>query len=1144
MAERRSRASLFPGAGANWPELDTVRRQLLRRILAVFLAAGLPAMLIGSLAAVRQGRWWFALIYAAAYLVGALLLLLTKRLPYRLGAGFLVTALFGLSVAVLLRLGLTGGGIPLLIVFCVLSSLFFDVAAGVTAILLGALAIAIVAAGMVLGFVPADARLLQSSRETAAWIDNGVVYLLLAAIMVMSPRLLLARLAETLARATESERHLEELASAARRRSQDLELLDRVRTALVAELELPDLFRTVVESIAATFGYTQVSLYTLEPGELVLRHQVGYRQVVERIPLTRGVSGRVVRSGVPALVEDVRSDPDFIGALEDIASEVCVPLFDRDRIAGVLNIESRGGVTMGEADLRLMTSLGAQVGVAITRARLHGAVRESERRLRELLENVGEGIAVVDPDERFIFANPAAEAVFGVPRGTLADRSLREFLSDEEYARARSETERRRHGERSAFEQDIIRSDGAVRRLELTSTPHLAADGTFAGTFAVFRDITEYRALEQSLERERGRLLTLINSLPDNAWLKDAAGRFVLANRATAAFLGARNPADLIGRTEGAFLPGGRGEAMLRDDLAAIAAARSVVDREELIPSAAGAHQWLLTTKVPLRDAAGRVTGLVGIARDITKRKEAEEKLLNFIDQSPEAILLADERGAVIEYNASAERLSGIPRDEAIGAQIWDLFARGSPRDGDRPSSAGAEETRLRAVLATGSGEFLNRPVDLTIQSPDGTERQVQRFLFPIRTTRGWQIGSISHDMTESRRTEKALRASEEQLAQAQRLEALGRLAGGVAHDFNNILTVIQGYADLLATGLGNDSPYAPDVAEITRAAHRASDMTSQLLAFSRKQVMEPRVVRLDEVVAGMRATLPRILGEDIRVEYRTGAGKGSIRVDPGQIERVILNLAANARDAMPDGGTLAIETGTVTLDASFAREHPEAPPGDYVVLAMSDTGTGIEPDVLPRIFEPFFTTKKPGRGTGLGLSMAYGIVKQSNGFIYCASEPGRGATFTLYFPRHSGAADGSAVAAAADGHGARGSGTVLVVEDEEGIRRLARTVLAARGYTVLTAGDGLEALQITRARSGSIDLLVTDVVMPRMNGPELAGRMAALRPGIRVLYISGYAETALAHQGRLEPGVDLLQKPFDPGTLAERVRRALERPA
>ena len=1143
MAERRSLAPLFPGTGTRWPELEPVRRQLLQTILVLFVTFGLPAAAIGSLDAIRQGRWWFAAVYASAYLVGGVLLLTLRRLPYRLAAAFLVATLYALSISVLLRLGLTGAGIPLLIACSVLSSLFFDLTAGVTAILLGALAIAVVAAGMVLGFIPADPGLLPSARRAGAWIDTGVMYLLLSAIMVMSPRLLLARLAETLARAAESERHQEELASAARRRSRDLELLDRVRTALAAELELPDLFRAVVESIAATFGYTLVSLYALEPDGLALRHQVGYRHILERIPLTRGVCGRVARTGVAALVADVRADPDYLGAMEGIDSEVCVPLFDRDRIAGVLNIESTGGVTMGAEDLRLMTNLGAQVGVAITRARLYGVVRESERRYRSLVEDVGEGIAVVDPDEIFVFANPAAEAMFGVPRGTLAGRGLREFLSDEEYARARAETERRRKGERSAFEQNIIRSDGAVRRIELTSTPHLAADGSFSGTFAVFRDITEYRALEQNLERERGRLLTLINSLPDNVYLKDAEGRFVLANRATAAFLGARDPADLVGHTEAAFLPGGLGEAMLRDDRAAIGEARSVIDREELIPSAVGAHHWLLTTKVPLRDAAGRITGLVGIARDITKRKEAEEKLLNFIDQSPEAILLADEQGAVIEYNASAERLSGIPRGEAVGALIWDLFARGSPRDDERPPSAEPDEAPLRAALATGTGAFLNRPIDVTLRRPDGTERQVQRFLFPIRTTRGWQIGTISHDMTEVRQTEKALRASEEHLAQAQKLEALGRLAGGVAHDFNNVLTVIQGYADLLAAGLGDDSPHAPDVAEIGRAARRASDMTSQLLAFSRKQVMEPRVVRLDDVVTGMRATLPRILGEDIGVAYRTGAGPGSIRVDPGQIERVILNLAANARDAMPDGGTLAIETDAVTLGAAFAREHPEVPPGDYVVLAMSDTGTGIEPDVLPRIFEPFFTTKKPGRGTGLGLSMAYGIVKQSNGFIYCSSEPGRGATFTLYFPRQAGAAGGSAaVPFTADAERARGSGTVLMVEDEEGIRRLARTVLAARGYTVLTATDGVEALEISSECPGAIDLLVTDVVMPRMNGPELAGRMASLRPGIRVLYISGYAETALAHQGRLEPGVDLLQKPFDPDTLAERVRLALGR--
>jgi CheY-like chemotaxis protein len=345
-----------------------------------------------------------------------------------------------------------------------------------------------------------------------------------------------------------------------------------------------------------------------------------------------------------------------------------------------------------------------------------------------------------------------------------------------------------------------------------------------------------------------------------------------------------------------------------------------------------------------------------------------------------------------------------------------------------------------------------------------------------------------------------------------------------------------------MADRMTEGDPLRADVAQIGRAVSRAAELTAQLLAFSRKQVMAPRVVRLNDVVAGMEKMLPRILGEDVLVEYRVDADTGSVRVDPGQIDRVVMNLAVNARDAMPDGGTLAIETAAVTPDAAFLRAHPEVPPGDYAMLAVTDTGSGMDRGTLARIFEPFFTTKSAGKGTGLGLSMVYGVVKQSNGFIYCTSELGRGTTFRIYFPRQPDAGEdgGTRPAQAADDRA--GTGTVLVVEDEDAIRTLVRTILARRGYEVFVAADGHEALEIAARHGDRFDLLLTDVVMPRMNGAELAGRLREISPRVKVLYMSGYAETAIAHQGRLEEGVDLLEKPFDPNTLLERVRRALAR--
>ena len=831
--------------------------------------------------------------------------------------------------------------------------------------------------------------------------------------------------------------------------------------------------------------------------------------------------------------------------MEGIDSEVCVPLFDRDRIAGVLNIESTGGVTMGAEDLRLMTNLGAQVGVAITRARLYGVVRESERRYRSLVEDVGEGIAVVDPDETFVFANPAAEAMFGVPRGTLAGRGLREFLSDEEYTRARAETERRRKGERSAFEQDIIRSDGAVRRIELTSTPHLAADGSFSGTFAVFRDITEYRALEQNLERERGRLLTLINSLPDNVYLKDVEGRFVLANRATAAFLGARDPADLVGQTEAAFLPGGLGEAMLRDDRAAIGEARSVIDREELIPSARARITGCSPRRSRCATRAGRITGLVGIARDITKRKEAEEKLLNFIDQSPEAILLADEQGAVIEYNASAERLSGIPRGEAVGALIWDLFARGSPRDGDLRPSAEPERGASARGPRHGHG-LVPEPADrrhAPASRRDGTPGAAVPVPDPHDARLADRHDQPRHDGSPGA-TEKALRASEEHLAQAQRLEALGRLAGGVAHDFNNVLTVIQGYADLLAAALGDDSPHAPDVAEIARAARtrlRHDLAAARLQPQAGHGAARGAARRRGGGHAGDAAPDPR-RGHPGRVPHRGRAGQHPRRSRPDR-----------ARHPQPRGQCPRRDAGRRDARDRDGHRHPgrrlrpRAPRGTPGRLRRARDErhghghrAGRPPAHLRAVLHHQET--RPGHGTRPVHGLRHREAEQRLHLLL--ERAGAGRDLHPVFSPSVGRREwirrrplpprtGSARAAA-------GRCSWWRTRRESG--GWPARCSAARGYTMLTASDGVEALEISRGHSGAIDLLVTDVVMPRMNGPELAGRMAVLRPGIRVLYISGYAETALAHQGRLEPGVDLLQKPFDPDTLAERVRLALGR--
>jgi PAS domain S-box-containing protein len=504
---------------------------------------------------------------------------------------------------------------------------------------------------------------------------------------------------------------------------------------------------------------------------------------------------------------------------------------------------------------------------------------------------------------------------------------------------------------------------------------------------------------------------------------------------------------------------------------------------------------------------------------DLARANERARQLAAIVESSDDGIVGLDLAGAVTDWNRGAERLFGYAAAEVAGRPIFDLLPAAE--------RAGAAETlgRLRR------GEAVP-PYEAVRGRKDGTPVSVSVRLSPIRDgDRVTGVSLIYRDLTESRRLEQ-------QLHQSQKMEAVGQLAGGIAHDFNNLLTVINGYSDLLLGNLPPGDPGRAVVEEIYKAGERAALLTRQLLAFSRRQVVEPRVIDLNGVVGEAARMLRRLVGEDITLTVVPAADLGRVRADPGQVEQVLLNLVVNARDAMARGGHLTIETADVDLDGRYARSHLEVRPGRYAMLAVSDTGVGMDEATKARIFEPFFTTKGD-KGTGLGLATVYGIVKQAGGSLYVYSEPGRGTTFKVYLPVVDRGAAADQSEADPERH-LHGTGTVLLVEDEPAVRALSRMVLEMYGYTVLEAANGGEALRVGGAHAGPIHLLVTDVVMPGMGGREVAERLRPRLPDMRVLYVSGYTDDAVVRHGVLAAETAFLQKPFTPVTLAAKVREVL----
>jgi PAS domain S-box-containing protein len=788
----------------------------------------------------------------------------------------------------------------------------------------------------------------------------------------------------------------------------------------------------------------------------------------------------------------------------------------RERIAGFIEasvrIPGEPAIPVGDAELP-------------ERAQWEVELRASEARKAAILETALDAVITMDPEGRIVEFNRAAEAMFGYERADITGRTVADTIVPDSLRESHHRGLARYlvTGETSVIGKRVEmvgrRADGTEFPVELSiTTVQLDRRRLFT---AYLRDITERKQAEEALRKSEERFRALVENSSDGVCLVDRAGVVQYSSPSSERVLG-WTPEERHGRV--AF------EITHPDDMdraraffAQCLSTRGMPVGIEL----RGLHRdggWRLVEIVAANHLDDPAVGAVVVNfRDVTQRRRAEDSVREaarqfraVFDGALDAMVIADDEGRYVEVNAAACGLYGLGRSALLGHWIGDFASPGI--DVAATWAAFRREGRAKG--------------ELRIVRPDGRVRELE-FAASADFLPGSHL-AVFRDVTQRRQLE-------EQLRQAQKIEAVGRLAGGVAHDFNNLLNVITGYGQMLFRRL-TDGPEREKTKAILQAAERAAGLTRQLLAFSRKQVLEPKVLDLNAVVSGMDEMLRRLIGEDIELQTDLAPDLGRTRADPGQIEQVLMNLVVNARDAMPRGGRVTLETGNAEMDETYVRDHLGARPGRYVSLAVRDTGLGMDAETQKHIFEPFFTTKEKGKGTGLGLATVYGIVKQSEGYIWVDSAPGAGTTVRVYLPLVEGepVAEGPKRPAVPEQAPARGTETVLLVEDEEMVRRMTREVLEGAGYHVLEASSGFDALRVSSGHGGRLDLLLTDVVMPGMSGRELAERLAPVRPGMKVLYMSGHTDDAIFHHGVTQAGTGFLQKPFTPEALERRIRELL----
>jgi two-component system cell cycle sensor histidine kinase/response regulator CckA len=760
------------------------------------------------------------------------------------------------------------------------------------------------------------------------------------------------------------------------------------------------------------------------------------------------------------------------------------------------------------------------------RQRAEGALQDSEKRYRRLFESAKDGILILDADSgQVVDVNPFLTELLGYSCEALCGKRLWDIGLFKDIAASQEAFKTLQEKEYVRYEDLPLETrDGRRIAVEFVSNVYLVDRRKVIQ--CNIRDITERKRAEKAL-RESEEQVRFLGEILERASQPFAVGhpdgRLGIFNTAFCELTG-------YGADELRALDWGKDltpaewrepEAQALEELERTG--KAVRYEKEYIRKN-GARLPIEMLVHAVRATSGKVQFYYAFVTDISERKRLQQELRKLsmaVEQSPASVEITDFAGNIEYVNPKFTRITGYTLEEVRGRNPRIL----------KSGQTSAEEYRELWNTITAGGEWHG---ELHNKKKDGAHFWERVSISPLRDASGaiTHFIAIKEDIT-------AQKVLEDQFRQAQKLEAVGRLAGGVAHDFNNMLGIVIGYAELARDRISPNDPLHGDLGEILRAAQRSTGLVRQLLAFARRQTVEPRVLDLNGIIAESEKMLRRLVGEDIGIHFTPGTDLWQIKIDPAQIDQILANLTVNARDAIPGVGNINIETQNVVLDEAYCAGHSGFSPGEYVMAAFSDSGTGMAKDVLEHIFEPFFTTKEPGKGTGLGLATIYGIVKQNNGFINVYSEPGQGTTFKIYLPRHQGPAEDKERRTASVSPG--GAETILVVEDDRQILTLAQKILEKQGYTVIPAALPGEALVLCEKHPGDIHLLITDVVMPAMNGKELKERIEKRKPGIKVLYMSGYTANIIAHRGVLAEGVQFIQKPFSVDSLARKVREVLD---